>query len=306
MLKPYDLLDGVLNEIEKGLKEGVNEYTLADKFYLSKAHLRRLFRFAFGRPIGAYIRSRKLAASVEDLLLTDMNVLDIAVEFGLDYEQTFIRAFKREFGLTPGELRKTGHILKITPPLQLFDSNRMGDGVLIGPEIVIIPQFHVIGKRRNMPLRDNTSLVLNTMDNFMVNERTRIPNAINPDVLINISSPAEMNADYCYFMPSNQVKSLDKIPEGFDGYTFPASLCARFCSIESDDADWRITPFKNIDKALVDRMFKAIDDFTNSENHKYFLDRNGITIDRFDPTNYNGNYKLWEWFSPVTAKTNLF
>jgi len=112
MLKPYDLLDGVLNEIEKGLKEGVDENTLADKFAISSVHLRRLFKFAFGRPIGAYIRSRKLAASVEDLLLTGMNVLDIAMEYGLEYEQTYIRAFKREFGLTPGELRKTGRYLK--------------------------------------------------------------------------------------------------------------------------------------------------------------------------------------------------
>ena len=295
MLKPYDLLKGVLEEIEKGLKDGVNEKSLADTFYLSSVHLRRLFKFTFGRTIGAYIRSRKLAASVEDLLLSDMNVLDIALEYGLDYEQSYIRAFKREFGLTPGDLRKTGQIIKITPPLQLFDSNRLAGGLIFGPDIVIIPQFHVVGKKYKMPFRDDLTLPQQLVTDFFDNERAKIPNAVNPDVLISISKEAGADADYCYFMPSIQVKALDAIPEGFDSYTFPSSLCANFRFVGPGDA--------NLNVYVTDEMFNAIDDFMSDERHNYFLVRK-LNIDRFNMA-HNKYFSHLEWFAPLMEKSKI-
>jgi len=111
-----DTLESVLIEIEDNLKGYISDYTLADKFSLSKGYLRNLFRFAFGQPLSTYIRSRKLSASIEDLLNTDKNVLDIGFDYGFDYEQSYIRAFKREFGITPGGLRKGGRIENVTPP----------------------------------------------------------------------------------------------------------------------------------------------------------------------------------------------
>ena len=116
--------EGVLNEIERNLKGYISDNELADKFSLSFVHLRRLFRFTVGQPLGTYIRSRKLSASIEDLLYTDKNILDIALDYGFDYEQSYIRAFKREFGITPGGLRKNGQMVKITPPFnQKNDQN---------------------------------------------------------------------------------------------------------------------------------------------------------------------------------------
>jgi AraC family transcriptional regulator len=110
MLRQYDLLENVLIDIEKGVKEGIYLNTLAEKYALSERHLRRLFKFAFKQTLAGYIRSRKLAASLEDLLKTDFNILDIALEYGFEYEQSYRRAFKHEFGITPGKYRKAGHI----------------------------------------------------------------------------------------------------------------------------------------------------------------------------------------------------
>ena len=112
MLRQYDLLENVLIDIEKGVKEGINLNTLAEKYALSEGHLRRLFRFAFKQTLGGYIRSRKLSASLDDLQKTDFNILDIALEYGFEYEQSYRRAFKHEFGITPGKYRKAGHIVE--------------------------------------------------------------------------------------------------------------------------------------------------------------------------------------------------
>ncbi|MDR1804447.1 MAG: hypothetical protein LBQ94_12665, partial [Treponema sp.] len=81
MLRPYDLLENVLIGIEEGIREGINSDILAERYALSERHLRRLFTFAFKQSLSTYIRSRKLTASLDDLLKTDSNILDIALKY---------------------------------------------------------------------------------------------------------------------------------------------------------------------------------------------------------------------------------
>jgi AraC family transcriptional regulator len=114
------LLESVLIDIEEGVREGINMDDLTKKYNLSERHLRRLFQSTFKQSIMDYIRSRKLAASLDDLREKNMNVLDIALEYGFDYERSYRRAFKREFGITPGHLRKSAYTIKVKPPLYLF------------------------------------------------------------------------------------------------------------------------------------------------------------------------------------------
>ena len=79
MLKPYELLENILLDIEKGIKNGINIDALADKFTLSERHLRKLFKFAFNQSLGSYIHSRKLTASLDDLLYTNLKIINIAI-----------------------------------------------------------------------------------------------------------------------------------------------------------------------------------------------------------------------------------
>jgi len=274
MLRPYDLLENVLIDIEEGISKDINSNILADKYSLSYRHIQRLFKFAFKQSLADYIRSRKLTASLDNLLKTDANLLDIALNYSFSYEQTYINAFKREFGITPGDLRKSRHIVKVKPPLQLFDENRLSDGLIFGPEIVMIPQFYVIGKKHKITHRDTAIFPKFAVKQFRCNDQQNIPNVINPDIHINISMEAEEDADYFYFMPACQVKSLDNIPEGFDHYTFPTSLCARFRFINYTLDDLNMN--------IADGMFQAINNFLDSEDQKYFMERKRVNIDKFD------------------------
>jgi len=297
MINPYGLLESVLADIENGLKEDISAALLAEKFDLSTRHLERLFQFAFNQPIGSYIRSRKLAASIDDLLNTNLKVLNIALDYTFEYEQSYIRSFRREYGITPGDLRKTGKILTITPPLQLFNSQNYPNGVMFGPEIAVVPQFHVVGKKHRIPFRDALVLHPVLIKQFLDNERQNIPNAVNPDVFINITTNTENGADYFLSMPAIQVKTLDNIPEGFDHYSFPTSLCAKFRFISRS--------FEEINLHTADVMFKAINDFMDDENQKYFLDRDRVDIGISDLSDKNRNHSLLEWFAPVIKKTSL-
>jgi AraC family transcriptional regulator len=106
MFRYTNLLENIKSEIDKNLCGDINTEILAKKYTLSEGHLRRLFRYAYNRTIANYIRSRKLTVSLNDLLKSNITIIDIAMKYGFDYEQSYIRAFKREFGITPGGLRK--------------------------------------------------------------------------------------------------------------------------------------------------------------------------------------------------------
>jgi len=295
MLKPYELLDNVLFEIEERIKENLNADNLSQTFALSSVHLQRLFKFAFKQPLGAYIRSRKLTASLEGLLNTNSNIMDIALDYGFDYEQTYIRAFKREFGLPPGELRKTKQIVKVTPPIHLVDSNKLGDSLIFGPDIVMVPQFHVMGKRHAIPFCDSITLAPKAAKQFWENERAFITNAVNPNVYIGLTKAAEKDADYSYYLPSVQVKTLRKIPQGYDGDTFDASLCARFRYIGQHH-------YYEINRNIAKGMYDAIVKFVNDEHEKYTWPCSSIYFEKIDIDTYDGSFCQMEWFTPILEK----
>ena len=97
-------------------------------------------------------------------------------------------------------------------------------------------------------------------------------------------------------MPSVQVRTLKKTPDGFDHYTFPSSLCARFRFVgPRHNGDF--------DMLAIGNMYKAIYDFMDDDEQKYFLDFERINIDRLDLAASDGPYDYWEWFAPVRKKT---
>jgi AraC-like DNA-binding protein/ABC-type glycerol-3-phosphate transport system substrate-binding protein len=136
-------LDCILDVIEYNFEE-INIDLISDDFGISSRHLQRLFKLVFNQSLGAYIRSRKLAASVDDLLNTRLNILSIALDYGFEYEQSYIRSFRQEYGITPGDVRKTEKLLKITPPppLNLLNSQSCFYYFMFGAETAVILMCH--------------------------------------------------------------------------------------------------------------------------------------------------------------------
>jgi AraC family transcriptional regulator len=294
MPKPDELLDNILIDIEKNIKNDINTDNLSQKYALSGGHLRRLFAFAFKQSIAGYIRSRRLAASLDDLLGTDSKILNIALDYGFGYEQSYIRAFKHEFGQTPGELRRSGQIVKIKPPIHLLDENRLDDTLIFGPDIVMVPEFHVVGKHYHKPVYDSVTFAPEVGRQFWYNERKHIKTATNPNVYIGLTriNGEEMHSEY---MPSVQVKHLENIPHGYKGDTFNASQCARFRYIGQHH-------YSDLDRNIASSMYDAILKFASGKESKYVLSNDKVYFERIDTRLYDGTYCQMEWFTPVTEK----
>lgn len=292
-MKPFAMLAELLSMIEEHPGEAVDVNRLAASLCISSVHLQRIFKFAFGLPLSGYLRSRRLTASLETLLKTDLNVIDIANEYGYEYEQSYIRAFKREFGCSPGELRKNGQIVKVTPPIQLFDANKLGESIFFGPEIVMVPAFHMSGKRYKIPYEDSASLAPEAAKEFWSNERERIGNTLNPDVFIGLTRiPPE--ADFSYYLPAVQVRELKSIPDGLEGDTFDTSLCAKFHYIGQHH-------YYDINSDIASEMYKAAGSFMSNEKEKYTLPFT-VFFERIDTAAYDGTYCQMEWYTPIIEK----
>ena len=203
-MKPYILLENILLDIEEGIKNNIDAFILSKKYELSEVHLRRLFNFAFNKTISGYIRSRALSESINELLNTDKNIINIALEYGFGYEQSYSRSFRREFGISPNIVRKSGQIVKIQPPLHLFDENKLDDNAIFGPEFVIVPQFHMIGKPRQIPFEISIKTAPNAAKLFWANERRQIKKVINPDVYIGFTHNINLEKKYSEYLPSDR------------------------------------------------------------------------------------------------------
>ncbi len=79
---------------------------VADGMGLSPGALQRVFREHTGVSPSAYILAMRQEYAKNQLLSTDITVRELAEQLGYSQASSFIRTFKREEGLTPGEYRQ--------------------------------------------------------------------------------------------------------------------------------------------------------------------------------------------------------
>lgn len=92
--------------IENHLSEPLTINQVANKAGYSKWHLQRMFFSVTGLNLGSYIRQRKLSETARALLNTKQSIIDIAIAFNFDSQQTFTRAFRKQFHSTPARYRR--------------------------------------------------------------------------------------------------------------------------------------------------------------------------------------------------------
>ncbi len=57
--------------------------------------------------------------SGKEVMNTDKKIIDIAMEYGYDSQDSFTKAFKRFHGFTPTEVRNNGAMIKDFAPLKV-------------------------------------------------------------------------------------------------------------------------------------------------------------------------------------------
>jgi len=92
--------------IEAHLDRPLSLDRLAARASLSTFHFQRLFREVMGESPSEYIRRTRLDRAAIHLLIYPESVLSIALSVGYSSHEAFIRAFHRQFDLTPTQYRQ--------------------------------------------------------------------------------------------------------------------------------------------------------------------------------------------------------
>ena len=95
-----------MNYIENNLKKEIRTEDIADSAGFSKYHFQRVFKRETGLNLYEYIQKRRLAEASSLLRNTNVRILDIAVYLCFESQEVFTRAFKKVYGLPPGQYRK--------------------------------------------------------------------------------------------------------------------------------------------------------------------------------------------------------
>ena len=284
----FTQLEFALANIEINIKEKLTAESLARAVFVSSPHLQRLFRLAFERPLMSYVRSRKLAASLEMLLQGEERITDIAQEYGFEYERSYIRAFKREFGLTPTEIRAKGLITTVSPPLQLTRANKKGEGLFFGPEFVMIPAMHLIGRLHKVPFALSSEMAPRVARDFWINDKEKI-GCQRDDIWVGLTRIPPLLTDFTYYMPSVSVEKGTQAPEGLHTDSIPATLCAKFHYIGAHH------PFE-LDDKVMQAMYDEIEKFRGGLRHESPDD---WYFERIVESDIGDDYCKLEWFMPM-------
>jgi AraC family transcriptional regulator len=106
----------VMNYIDANLDRDLPLEELAAEACFSAFHFHRVFRSMLGMTVAGYVRRRKLVRAARRLADTGDSVVDIALEAGYGAHESFTRAFRTMYGLSPSEFREQSRLKPVVSP----------------------------------------------------------------------------------------------------------------------------------------------------------------------------------------------
>lgn len=244
-----DPIQVILDYIDDNIDEYLSVGMLSEIANYSVPQLFRLFIYDMDITPVKYALRRRLYYAARELVSNDTNIINIAHSFGFESHDSFCRAFKRVYGVTPSVFRKNAYDLNefyhhlycisgYSPPNSL--SNAEDDEIMSecakkqeeyekfcqiygnDVDIVTVPATKLIGVQ--CPVGGGSyEAFYEAYDRVFRNAPNRkYPNSENATHGIpRLSSDGKT----LYFV-GIEVTSLDAVPDGAVGIDFPEQLCA--------------------------------------------------------------------------------
>ena len=102
-----DIAKRVEKIITSDLRQHHPAWELAAQFSVSETSLKNYFRGVFGQNISIYLREVRMKKAAELLATTKLSVAEVAEQVGYMNQSKFASVFKKQFGLSPLEYRRS-------------------------------------------------------------------------------------------------------------------------------------------------------------------------------------------------------
>lgn len=96
----------IINYIDAHYQEEISLKDISEYFLISSGHLSKLFRDNLNITVKGYIMSTRLKHVKEDLIDTDLPLIDIAISNGFPNLKSLNHIFKKDSGITAGQYRR--------------------------------------------------------------------------------------------------------------------------------------------------------------------------------------------------------
>jgi AraC family transcriptional regulator len=181
-----------------------------------------------------YFIGRKLSESTSELINTELKIIDIAHEYGFEYEQNYIRSFKNQFNVSPARFRKEKKEIHIIDKIDLTPANSIKHRIIIEPKIVIRPPIYIVGQPHKLYTGDNCQgyTASKVASEFYYNHKHNIGNARGGEY---IGLTRYIDKNYSYYQPSIEVKNCKKVPNSMTVVTIVGNKYAVFKYIDLCD-----------------------------------------------------------------------
>lgn len=211
-----------LNYVERNINNKISLDDIALHTGISKYYLHRMFKSLTGESLIEYVQARKLSASINELVETNMRVIDIALEYGFEHEQSYIRAFRKRFGYTPLKVRNEQISIEIKEKININDIVSLNNSVTYKPFYVFKQKFDIAGNKYKILSRAGDNVANIHGVDFFYNCRQRITNAVDPHIYYGYTDWSGYEDGYIYYIPSVQVPDQRNIPAGMTSISIPA------------------------------------------------------------------------------------
>ncbi|MFZ5824723.1 MAG: AraC family transcriptional regulator [Bacillota bacterium] len=219
-----------LDHIEANLTNPVDAAAVAQAAGFSLYHFHRIFQGATGESVADYLRRRRLAEAAKMLLHTRTRIIDVALLYQFESQASFTRAFRRVFGVTPGQYRQSGQPLVLLehPRLTGGDLEHLADRLSLQPEITRLPAMRVVG----LPYRGtNRRGEIPALWPVFQQGAAQIAHRREPHITLGICEPAPLlteSSEIDWLWATEVEADPPSLPEGWVARTLPPSQYAVF------------------------------------------------------------------------------
>ncbi|MDE6606870.1 MAG: AraC family transcriptional regulator [Lachnospiraceae bacterium] len=207
--------------IESHITEDITINDVADHIHISPFYFHKGFSILCGYSVMEYIRNRRMALAGEELITSDITVIELAMKYGYDTPDSFTRAFSRFHGYTPLTVRKEKTMLKTFAPLKLTIS--LKGGYIMDYRITKKEAFTVLATSKEFTYTNaKQDIPLYWQEHYAAGNGKYVCGMFG----INIDPPMG-DEKFEYLIADTYNPSVD-IPKGFAVRTIPAFTWAVF------------------------------------------------------------------------------
>lgn len=219
--------------IEANLDFDLSLQEIAQETHISQWHFQRIFKALTNETLKTYIRSRRLANALEKLLTSEQRIIDIALTAGFESQESFTRAFKKAFDMTPNQARKIGNKNLFLKKIEFTSEylEHINQNISMKPEIVTQKEMILVGMKTCFYSSDseknNIANKLPALWDAFLPRLDEVKNTIQ-GAGYGVIQQTKEKTDLLEYYAAVQVAELDTLPEGMVSVVIPETQYASF------------------------------------------------------------------------------